>query len=77
MSRDTLFLLDRTIIETEDDLETEIRLHGIDTAECDRLSTGQGGPASHQGPQDRLYGPFSFPAFTANIDDFSRTGFAL
>jgi len=34
MSRDTLFLLDRTINEAEDGLETWIRLYEIDTSRC-------------------------------------------
>lgn len=37
VSRDTLFLLERTISGTEDDLETRIRLYEIDTSGCDWL----------------------------------------
>lgn len=37
VSRDTLFLLDRTINKTGDGLETWIRLYEIDTSECDWL----------------------------------------
>ncbi|MDE2796384.1 MAG: hypothetical protein OXL34_16325 [Gemmatimonadota bacterium] len=37
VARDTLFLLDRLINETDDDLETWIRLYEIDTSGCDWL----------------------------------------
>ena len=40
VSRDTLFLLDRTINETEDDLKTWIRLYEIDTSRCVWLPAG-------------------------------------
>ena len=40
VSRDTLFLLDRTLNETEDGLKTWIRLYEIDTSRCVWLPTG-------------------------------------
>ena len=40
VSRDTLFLLDRTINETGDDLKTWIRLYEIDTSGCVWLPAG-------------------------------------
>ena len=40
VSRDTLFLLDRTINETGDDLKTWIRLYEIDTSRCVWLPAG-------------------------------------
>ena len=40
VSRDTLFLLDRTLNDTEDGLKTWIRLYEIDTSRCAWLPTG-------------------------------------
>jgi len=40
MSRDTLFLLDRTLNEAEDGLKTWIRLYRIDTSRCTWTPTG-------------------------------------
>ena len=38
VSRDTLYLLDRTLNEAEDGMETWVRRHVIDTSECDWLA---------------------------------------